>query len=183
MIKEDMLLEKINQSKISRRKFLILSQQVLFSSSALSLCSFSLQASDIDDLKLKLINSNEGLLLANVSRLLFPHDDLQDTVYLEVVRDIEADMVTSENVRVMIRQAVVELNKKTEGQWFTTLVDVQLDILKSLQSKDWFNYLRNRTIESLYRNSKVWELLGYQGSSVEHGGYLHRGFDDINWLE
>jgi hypothetical protein len=28
----------------------------------------------------------------------------------------------------------------------------------------------------------VWPLFGYEGSSLEYGGYLERGFDDIGWL-
>jgi len=28
----------------------------------------------------------------------------------------------------------------------------------------------------------VWPKFGYEGSSSERGGYINRGFDDINWL-
>jgi hypothetical protein len=28
----------------------------------------------------------------------------------------------------------------------------------------------------------VHELLGYEGPAYEKGGYLHRGFDDLDWL-
>jgi hypothetical protein len=35
---------------------------------------------------------------------------------------------------------------------------------------------------TLYSNPQVWPLFGYQGSSLEYGGYLERGFDDIAWL-
>ena len=40
----------------------------------------------------------------------------------------------------------------------------------------------NHTIDVLYRNEEVLTFLGYQGSSIEYGGYLNRGFDDIDWL-
>ena len=42
--------------------------------------------------------------------------------------------------------------------------------------------MRSTTIEHLYRNREVWQLVGYEGSSVEYGGYIDRGFDDIDWL-
>jgi hypothetical protein len=29
----------------------------------------------------------------------------------------------------------------------------------------------------------VWTKLGYEGPSAPEGGYLHRGFDDIDWLK
>jgi hypothetical protein len=28
----------------------------------------------------------------------------------------------------------------------------------------------------------VYRFFGFEGSSVEQGGYIHRGFDDIGWL-
>jgi hypothetical protein len=35
---------------------------------------------------------------------------------------------------------------------------------------------------ALYRNKQVWPKLGYEGPSFPFGGYLERGFDDIDWL-
>ena len=29
---------------------------------------------------------------------------------------------------------------------------------------------------------EVWPKFGYEGSSAEHGGYIKRGFADIDWL-
>jgi len=28
----------------------------------------------------------------------------------------------------------------------------------------------------------VWPIFGYEGASFEYGGYIDRGFNDINWL-
>ncbi len=35
---------------------------------------------------------------------------------------------------------------------------------------------------ALYDDKEVWEILGYEGASYDKGGYLHRGFDDLDWL-
>jgi hypothetical protein len=35
---------------------------------------------------------------------------------------------------------------------------------------------------ALYDDAEVWDLLGYEGASFDKGGYLHRGFDDLDWL-
>ena len=37
-------------------------------------------------------------------------------------------------------------------------------------------------VVSLYNQTEIWPKFGYEGSSAEHGGYLHRGFNDIDWL-
>ena len=31
-------------------------------------------------------------------------------------------------------------------------------------------------------NEDVWPIFGYQGESFSQGGYIERGFDDIDWL-
>jgi len=35
---------------------------------------------------------------------------------------------------------------------------------------------------ALYTDRKVWSELGYEGPSFKFGGYLERGFNDIDWL-
>ena len=91
-------------------------------------------------------------------------------------------MCASEEAGAMIKKASGDLNRDDGGDWMKARVEQQLSILQARQQSDWFRYLRERTIESLYRNPVVWKLVGYEGSSIEHGGYLNRGFDDIDWL-
>jgi hypothetical protein len=31
-------------------------------------------------------------------------------------------------------------------------------------------------------DQRTWELVGYEGPSFGKGGYLERGFDDLDWL-
>jgi hypothetical protein len=53
---------------------------------------------------------------------------------------------------------------------------------EELQTEPFFGAILNQTIDVLYRNRDVWKLLGYEGSSIEYGGYLNRGFNDVDWL-
>jgi hypothetical protein len=34
----------------------------------------------------------------------------------------------------------------------------------------------------MYVQPEVWALLGYRGNALAQGGYLNRGFNDIDWL-
>ena len=43
-------------------------------------------------------------------------------------------------------------------------------------------FVRGVAVVSLYNDPETWALLGYEGSSYEHGGYIDRGFDDLDWL-
>ena len=45
-----------------------------------------------------------------------------------------------------------------------------------------FKLVHATTVVALYDDHEVWELLGYEGPSFDKGGYLHRGFDDLDWL-
>ena len=49
-------------------------------------------------------------------------------------------------------------------------------------ASDFFSTVRTATINNLYTNPLVYRFFGFEGSSVEHGGYIERGFDDIGWL-
>jgi len=166
----------------SRREFLEISGRIVLSASALSLSPFSLSASDITTLGLKHIDSSSAYKLAEISRLLFPHSKLDDTIYLDVVNDIDKDIELRPATQNLISKAMKRLDSEANGHWQNIPISKQLHILTENQSNEWFAYLRNRTIESLYRHPEVWKLTGYQGSSIEHGGYLNRGFDDIDWL-
>jgi hypothetical protein len=39
-----------------------------------------------------------------------------------------------------------------------------------------------RTRDDLFNNPVVWAHIGYGGSSLQFGGYVNRGLNDIDWL-
>jgi len=45
-----------------------------------------------------------------------------------------------------------------------------------------FQKIRGDLVVSLYNQKELWPKFGYEGSSAEHGGYIKRGFADIDWL-
>ena len=54
----------------------------------------------------------------------------------------------------------------------------QLNILKKIEDSKFFQHVRGTTVVTLYNDQEVWNLLGYEGSSFEKGGYINRGFND-----
>ena len=54
--------------------------------------------------------------------------------------------------------------------------------LEEVQAEPFFRLVHSTSVVALYDDHEVWQLLGYEGSSFEKGGYLHRGFDDLDWL-
>ena len=55
-------------------------------------------------------------------------------------------------------------------------------LLSFTLGSDFFETVRGATMNGLYGNPRVAAFFGWEGSSVEHGGYINRGFDDIGWL-
>ncbi len=72
--------------------------------------------------------------------------------------------------------------KAGKGGWIAQTRERRLALLKEIESTPFFAFLRNSAIDVIYRDPRVWEKVGYGGSAIEYGGYLHRGFNDIDWL-
>ena len=55
-------------------------------------------------------------------------------------------------------------------------------LLQELADTEFFTFVCGIAVVSLYDDHEVWELLGYEGASFDKGGYIDRGFDDLDWL-
>jgi hypothetical protein len=55
-------------------------------------------------------------------------------------------------------------------------------VLKQIESTPFFQAIRGGLVVGLYNQKEVWPIFGYEGESYSKGGYIARGFDDIEWL-
>ena len=58
----------------------------------------------------------------------------------------------------------------------------RVKVLESIESTPFFQKIKGDLVTGLYNNKEVFALFGYEGSSYEKGGYINRGFNDIDWL-
>ena len=65
-----------------------------------------------------------------------------------------------------------------EVKWETDRVK----LLQGIEHTEFFKTVRGDLVVSLYNQKELWPKFGYEGSSAEHGGYIKRGFADIDWL-
>ncbi len=82
----------------------------------------------------------------------------------------------------MLNQAVTALNATQSSSWFEIGADDQIMAMKVVENEPFFAAIQSAVMARFYNHPKVWEHIGYPGSSVEYGGYVDRGFDDIDWL-
>jgi hypothetical protein len=115
-----------------------------------------------------------------VARTMYPHDMLPDAAYENVVAQVEAEARGNDAIQAAIEQGIAALDDPTP---FTDLdADAQLAALERTEGSDYFNLVRSTAVVALYDNPDVWKAFGYEGPSVHLGGYVNRGFDDLDWL-
>lgn len=134
-------------------------------------------------LSMKTLDEHGAKTLLRMTRLLYPHDQLGDFYYAKVVADLDEAATGDSAVAQLLKDGVAKLDAAHTTKWVDLSEGYQLDVLKSLEDDAFFQKVRGTTVVSLYNNPLVWPLFGYQGSSAEFGGYIHRGFDDLAWGE
>lgn len=125
------------------------------------------------------LSQHEKETLVQVARTLFPHKSLSNDVYVNVVNNLVNKKDAS--LLRLLKSGVKSLDIGSI-EWLTRNEIEQISTLKKLEQGKFFQLMHKTTIETLYRDPRVWQYIGYQGSAIEHGGYVHRGFNDIDWL-
>jgi hypothetical protein len=116
-------------------------------------------------------------LLASVAYDLFPFPDLNAEMYVRVAERL----MQSGNTAVAdgLRQLRAAVN---DVPWKEVEEGRRVEVLSGIQTTPFFTAVRAMTLEVLYRSPEVFEMVGYGGSVIEQGGYINRGFADIDWL-
>lgn len=131
---------------------------------------------------LKTLDAHEGETLLKVTRQIFPHDRLDDVDYIKVVQDLDAEASTTRDTANLMRDGVANLDRAQSAKFVTLSSDDQVAALQKIESTPFFQKVHSTELVSLYNNHEVWKKLGYEGASYQIGGYLHHGFNDLNWL-
>ena len=90
-------------------------------------------------------------------------------------------------VKGLIEEGVALLNQLAQASNKSAYAAVaweeqRVALLRKIEQTDFFGKLRSDLIASLYNNPEVWPIFGYEGESYSKGGYMKRGFDDIDWI-
>ena len=118
--------------------------------------------------------------LTAMARVLYPHDSLDDTFYRRVV-----DVVTTEAdaaQRALLANGAAALDE-AKGYPFAGLGEKEkLAAVQAIEGSPFFEAMRAATARHLYDDRRLWPRFGYEGASSHLGGYIERGFDDIEWI-
>ncbi len=126
--------------------------------------------------------------LVQMSRDVYPHDRLADRFYAKAVAGFDDAAAKSADDKALFEDGVTGLNAAaTSAHGFAySRVGWEADrvaILRGMETSPFFQKVRGSLVTGIYNNPEVWPLFGYEGESASHGGYIARGFDDIDWLD
>jgi hypothetical protein len=160
-------------SKSTRRRFLIAS--LAFSTAAVSSTAWLGGAAAWAE-------ADNDATLAQFGRLLFPIDGLSDEIYKNVMGNVLSALSGNPATEDALAAAEYALNASSDGDWYAASEAAQISAIESIQGEPFFAPILGACRGTFHYDPAVWEFIQYPGSSKEHGGYLHRGFDDIDWL-
>lgn len=131
--------------------------------------------------QLTTLQPHQAETLLKMTRRIFPHKQLDDAPYWNVVRDLDTAAKADSSVAKLIGEGIEKLDSM--GKRFIELTEKkQTAALKQVETSAFFQKVRSVELQSLYSDPSVWKVLGYQGPAYKYGGYIHRGFDDLAWL-
>ena len=115
-------------------------------------------------------------------RAMFPHASFPDGPYERCAQTILDAAQEDVRFRSQLHQGLRDLDA-IGGKPFADLDEAaRLQLLRGMSDTEFFEGVRSRVITSLYDDREVWSLLGYEGPSYDQGGYVDRGFADLDWL-
>ena len=127
---------------------------------------------------LSALTTSEGATLMAVARTIAPHDKLDQAAYALVVQVLDTDAAKDENPRAMFKEGIAKL-----GPGFAAASESdRVEVLRKIESSDFFQSVKLKTLQVLYSNPIAYAYFGYEGEAFSKGGYLSRGFNDLRWL-
>lgn len=125
--------------------------------------------------------------LLRMARDIYPHDFLGDSYYQTAVKPWDGRAAKDPAVKSLINDGIARLDQEANDRHKVPYIQVpwendRVALLQRIEQTAFFQKIRGDLVVSLYNQKEVWPKFGYEGSSAEHGGYIKRGFADIDWL-
>jgi hypothetical protein len=125
--------------------------------------------------------------LVQMARDIYPHDHLSDRFYAAAVGGYDGKAGSDAALKRLIEDGVAGLDAAALAQRKAPYAALgweaqRVELLRAIQDGKFFQTIRGDLITGLYNNPQVWAKFGYEGPSADKGGYIERGFSDIDWL-
>jgi hypothetical protein len=133
------------------------------------------------------LSSDSFATLVKMARDIYPHDKVADSYYAAVISSADAAAKDDAALKTMLEEGVADLDRRARAAKNSAYAAIaeesdRVSILKEIETTPFFQKIRGDLIVGLYNNKELWPAFGYEGESASKGGYLSRGFNDIDWL-
>jgi hypothetical protein len=125
--------------------------------------------------------------LVLMARDIYPHDRIADIYYVQAVVGYDAKAGQDIEFSKMVEDGVAQLDAAAQTRFNSPYVAVAWEsdrvlLLQGVEGEALFQKLHGDLLVTFYNNKEIWPKFGYEGASADKGGYIHRGFNDIDWL-
>jgi hypothetical protein len=169
----------------ARRLFLQRSSQTAFAATVIvSPANALISASESWGLEVKSLAPQTMKTLILMSRDIYPHDRIADRYYAIAAKPFDAKAAADPKVKDLIESGVAALDKLAgEGGYLGQHWESdRVALLRKIADTPIFALVRSTLMASLYNQPEIWPLFGHEGECYSKGGYIYRGFDDLDWL-
>ncbi|KQX18662.1 MULTISPECIES: hypothetical protein [unclassified Sphingomonas] len=119
---------------------------------------------------------------AALLRVAFPHARLTPDFYRRVAETYVTEIAAKPAAISEHDRGLALLDASHIAPFADLPPVIQKGLVEKVDQEPFFKAILWRGAELVYRDRSVWKMVGYEGSSLEYGGYHDRGFDDIDWL-
>lgn len=173
------------RAELSRRRFLQRSSTVALGA-AITITSGGalLNSAEAWAMETEALKPETMRTLILMARDIYPHDRIPDRFYAIAVKAHDAKAAKDPAHKALIEGGVAELDKTAARGSYVGLPweAERVALLRKIDTTPFFQAVRSDLVVSLYNQPEVWPIFGYEGEAYSKGGYIHRGFDDIEWL-
>ena len=173
------------RAAVSRRLFLRRSAEVTLASAIMATAGGALvNTQEAWGLEVKGLAPETMKTLILVARDIYPHDKVADRFYAVAVKPYDAKAAADPAVKAVFEDGIAGLNAAAGPGGYAGVgweAD-RVQLLHGISASTMFETVRSGLVVSLYNQQDLWPIFGYEGESYSKGGYIHRGFDDIDWL-
>jgi hypothetical protein len=132
--------------------------------------------------ELKKLSGAQADALLHMTRRLFPSTKLGEAVYAGAVQALDESAAGDAAAAQQLAAGLADLDARAGGSFAQASPASQTAFLRQIESTPFFKTVRGTAVFVIYNNPDAWAKMGYEGESYSKGGYLSRGFNDIDWL-
>lgn len=127
-------------------------------------------------------SNGRGDVLTPFLMVMFPQPGVERSVYNDIARRTREALERRSDWSTLQAEGGAALDVAAGGKWLRADHGMQINAVAKIAQTPFFQSVYQAALVEFYSDPRVWAVVGYPGASAQNGGYLHNGFDDIDWL-